>query len=119
MYNYRFFFDKVNFCDVEFHSPKLELFGKMYIHVDGLNLHNKDKLLKDCLKLIAIERALKKANREMKKILIVTDSKVKEELEKSWINYVIKDFKIQLMLIELPEKEKHRIRILIEHRRMV
>lgn|GEM_PF-4331049 len=115
IYDYRFYFDKINFCQVEFHSPKQDLYGKMYVHIDGLNLHNKDKLLKDCLKLIAIERVLIKSNRKMKKILLITDKKVKEDLEKSWINYVINDFKIQLMLIELPEKEKHRIRLLIEH----
>ena len=119
IYDYRFYFDKINFCDVEFHSPKRNLFGKMYVHIDALSLQNKDKLLKDCLKLIAIERVLQRSKRQMQKIILITDRKVKEDLENSWINYVIKDFNIYLMLIDLPEKEKHRIRLLIEHNNLM
>ena len=119
IFDYRFYFDKINFCDVEFHSPKRNLYGKMYVHIDGLSLQNKDKLLKDCLKLIAIERVLQKSKRQMQKIILITDRKVKEDLENSWINYVIKDFNIYLMLIDLPENEKHRIRLLIEYNNLM
>jgi hypothetical protein len=92
-------------CVVDFASGLDRVYREIYVHTGRLKVGGRNKILKDCLKLLAIEEDL---GTPLRKYIVVTYKSVSEAFENTWMHLYMKKKGIELITVPLsPEQEAH------------